>query len=535
MPSNNSNGRLFYCITAGRLAILFLLLCSTYLLSRYFPDVFAKVTQLSLILVGASLLTAFYILWHKKRGLTKRLLYIQTLFDVILVNLIVFWTGGHGSPFVFLYPVAILAACILGTQKEGAASTFLFIISYAVLFFLCEIPEDRFDDALYTFFITISSFIIIACLGIILAERLHSTEKKLSDTKVDLRRIEEIHRHLADSIHSGLITVDEKGDITFFNQAAIKILGQKIINGYGKPLQEFWPTGTELLQNFRSNRQSKRQEVTHTNPGGLPGYLGTSTFLLKGSQEKHFGYGIIFQDITEIKAREERLQRTDRLAALGEMAAGLAHEIRNPLASLSGAAQFLGESALLQPEEKRLLQIISRESDRLNDITESFLLYARPEEKKILNISLLEEIESVLSLVKQRKKLPEADIKIDVPADLQFEADPSQFKQVLLNLLLNAYQALPHEDGRISIKGTTGAGDYIVLKISDNGSGISPENLSRVFNPFFTTRMDGTGLGLAIVHRLVHEWGGDITVDSEQGKGSVFTLNLPKHMKGVEN
>jgi signal transduction histidine kinase len=257
--------------------------------------------------------------------------------------------------------------------------------------------------------------------------------------------------------------------------------------------------------------------------------------LLKGYQEQHFGYGIIFQDITEIKAREERLQRTDRLAALGEMAAGLAHEIRNPLASLSGAAQFLEESALLQPEERSLLQIISRESDRLNDITKSFLLYARPEEKKILNISLLEEIESVLSLVKQRKKLPEADIKIDVPADLQFEVDPSQFKQVLLNLLLNAYQALPHEDGRISIKGTTGVGDHIVLKISDNGSGISPDNLSRLFNPFFTTRADGTGLGLAIVHRLVHEWGGDITVSSEQGKGSVFTLNLPIHMKGVES
>ncbi len=217
------------------------------------------------------------------------------------------------------------------------------------------------------------------------------------------------------------------------------------------------------------------------------------------------------------------------------MAAGLAHEIRNPLASLSGAAQFLEESALLQPEERRLLQIIGKESDRLNDITKSFLLYAKPEEKKIQNISLVEEIESVLSLMKQRKKLPEADVKIDVPANLQFEVDPSQFKQVLLNLLLNAYQALPHKDGRISIKGTTKGGDHLVLKISDNGTGIRPEDLSKVFNPFFTTRPDGTGLGLAIVHRLVHEWNGDITVDSEQGKGSTFTLHLPKRMKGVEN
>ncbi len=137
--------------------------------------------------------------------------------------------------------------------------------------------------------------------------------------------------------------------------------------------------------------------------------------------------------------------------------------------------------------------------------------------------------------MKQRKKLPQADVKTDVPANLQFEVDPSQFKQVLLNLLLNAYQALPHADGRISIKGTSEGEDYLVLKISDNGTGIRPEDLSKVFNPFFSTRPDGTGLGLAIVHRLVHEWNGDITVDSEQGKGSTFTLHLPKRMKSVES
>ncbi|NOR05219.1 MAG: PAS domain S-box protein [Deltaproteobacteria bacterium] len=535
MPSKNSNGRLFYCITASRLTILVLLLCSTYLLPGYFADAFGKVTELSVILGGAFLLTAVYIVWYKKRGLNKWLLYTQTVLDVILVNLAVFWTGGPESPLIFLYPVAILTACILGSQKEGAVSTFLCVVSYAVLFWHCEIPGDKLDDAIYIFFITMAAFNIIASLGIVLAKRLHYTEKRLSDTKVDLRRMEEIRRHLADSMRSGLITVDEKENITFFNKAAIEILGQKIINGYGQPIRELWPTVTQLLEKFRSSGEGKRQEVSYTDPCSSSKILGISTFLLKGPQEQHLGYGIIFQDITEIKAREERLQHMDRLAAIGEMAAGLAHEIRNPLASLSGAAQFLEESALLQPEERRLLQIISKESDRLNDLTRSFLLYAKPEGKRIQNISLLEEIESVLSLMKQRKKLPQADVKTDVPANLEFEVDPSQFKQALLNLLLNAYQALPHEDGKISINGTTEGGDHMVLKISDNGTGIRPEDLSKVFNPFFTTRPDGTGLGLAIVHRLVHEWNGDITVDSEQGKGSTFTLHLPKRMKGVEN
>lgn len=533
MTSKNSSARLFYCITAGRLAILALLLCSTYLLPRYFADASGQMNRLSLVLGGAFLLTAIYIVWYKKRGLKKGLLYIQTVLDVILVNLAVFWTGGPESPLVFLYPIVILIACILGSQKEGVASTFLCTISYAALFWLGKIQGDELNDAVYIFFVNIAAFNIIASLGIILAQRLYRTEKKLSDTNVDLRRMEEIHRHLADSMQSGLITVDEKENITFFNKAAIEILGQEIINGYGQPLKELWPAGAKLLEKFRSNGKEKRPEVSHTDPCSSSKILGISTFLLKGPQEQHFGYGIIFQDITEIKAREKRLQRTDRLAALGEMAAGLAHEIRNPLASLSGAAQFLEESAPLQPEERRLLQIISRESDRLNDITKSFLLYAKPEGKKIQKISILEEIESVLSLITQRKKLPEANVKTEILANLQFEVDPSQFRQVLLNLLLNAYHALPHKDGRISIKGTTEEGDHLVLKISDNGSGIRPEDLSKVFNPFFSTRPDGTGLGLAIVHRLVNEWNGDITVDSEQGKGSTFTLYLPKRIKGA--
>lgn len=533
MPFKTLNSRLFYRLIAGRLAILLLLLCITYLQSKHFADSFVKMTQLSLILGGAFFLTAVYTIWYEKKGLNKWLLYTQTLFDVILVNLAVFWTGGFESPLVFLYPVAILAACILGTQKEGALSTFLCIISYAALFWLYDIPKNGFNETLYIFFITIASFNIIASLGIVLARRLHYTEKKLSDTRVDLCRMEEIHHHLAESIQSGLITVDEKENITFFNHAAINILGQKIINGYGQPLQEFWQTGAQLLKNFRNGRESKRQEVSHTTPQGSPGFLGTSIFLLKGYKEQRLGYGIIFQDITEIKAREEQFQRMDRLAALGEMAAGLAHEIRNPLASLSGAAQFLEESAMLHPEERRLLKIISRESDHLNDITKSFLLYAKPEGRKIQNVSLLKEIESVISMIKQRKKLPNADIERNIPANLKFEVDPSQFRQVVLNLLLNAYQALPYTDGRISINGKNGEGDHFILRISDNGTGIKPEDLPKVFNPFFSTRPDGTGLGLAIVHRLVHEWNGDIKVDSEQDNGSTFTLHLPKHTKSI--
>jgi two-component system sensor histidine kinase PilS (NtrC family) len=529
MTFKDSSDQIFYCIAAGRLGILALLLGGIYIISDYFANVFEKLVPLYLILAAAFFLTIIYIVWYKKKGFNKWLFYIHLILDVILVNLAVFWTGGLESPLIFLYPIVILTACIIGNEKQGAASTFLCTLSYAALFWFCEIPKDELNDAAYIFLINVAAFNIIAALGIILARRLRYTEEKLSDVKVDLLRMEEIHQHLVNSIQAGLITLDKKMNITFINPAAMKILGHKdTTEAYGQSLQKFWPAAASLLDNLKNIEKGERQELNCKDANGSIKILGMSTFFLKGPQKQHWGYGIIFQDITETKAREARLQQMDRLAALGEMGAGLAHEIRNPLASLSGAAQFLEESALLKPEERKLLQIIKKESDHLNDITKSFLLYARPEKKRIQSIFLAEEIESVLSLIKQGKKFPEISVNTDIPTELKLEMDPSQFKQVLLNLLLNAYQAMPETGGKISIKGRKEEGDHLILEISDNGSGIKSEDLTKIFNPFFSNRPDGTGLGLAIVQRLVNEWNGSIAVDSEPGRGSIFTLRLPQ-------
>ncbi len=521
MTSKDPNKRFFYWITGGRLAILASLLFSSYLLFSHL----ANISRLSLLLGGAFFLTIIYILWYRKKGLERSLVYTQIVLDVILVNLAVYWTGGINSPFVLLYPVVIIASCLLAKRKGGTVSALLSTISYAVLCWISR-GQNSMADAAYTFFINMAAFNLTAVLGIILARRLQHTERELSVARLDLRRIEEIQRHLTNSIQSGLIAVSEKEKIIFFNQVALKILGQEIADGYGRSLKEVWPEAAEILEEFEVSGQGNRQEISYRYPHNSPKLVGISIFPLRNHQGQYLGYGMLFQDITEIKAREECLQRMDRLAALGEMAAGLAHEIRNPLASLSGAVQFLQETAQLGPEERRLLQIIERETGHLNDLTENFLLYARPEKIKIQDISLLEEIESVLALMSQRKGLCEADIEIDVPSDLRLRIDPAQFKQVLLNLFLNAYQALPDKGGKISIKGEKQE-NQLVLKFSDSGKGIRSDDLSRIFNPFFTTRPDGTGLGLSIVHRLVDEWNGDITVDSCVGKGSTFTLRLP--------
>ncbi len=525
MTSSDPNRGLFYWITTGRLAILASLLCGSYLLSSHL----ANISRLSLILGGAFLLTIIYILWYREKGLERAFVYTQTILDVILVDLAVYWTGGINSPFVLLYPVVIITSCLLAKRRGGTVSTLLSTVSYA---FLCwtDTRQVHMANAAYIFFINVAAFNLTAVLGIILARRLQHTERELTVARLDLRRIKEIHRHLTDSIQSGLIAVNEREEVIFFNQVAIEVLGQEIADGYGRSLREVWPECAEILEEFKVSGQGDRRETVYKDSLNSSKLLGISIFPLKNRQDQYIGYGIIFRDITEIRAREECLQRMDRLAALGEMAAGLAHEIRNPLASLSGAVQFLQETAQVGPEERRLLQIIERETGHLNDLTGNFLLYARPEKREVQDISILEEIESVLALVMQRKGLPDADLDIDVQANLWFRTDLAQFRQVLLNLILNAYQSLPDTGGKISVEARE-EGNQLFLRVSDNGKGIKTDDLSRVFNPFFTTRPDGTGLGLSIVHRLVHEWNGDITVDSLQGKGSSFTLRLPRDIK----
>jgi len=527
MPSEDAtNGRLFTWISVGRLALLVLLWAGTFLLPDRLGDVSMFSPRLAVLLGAAVLLSGLYIGWHRTRGLGDGLIWTQTLLDVLLVTAAVALTGGLSSPFTFLYPLVIITACLLAGRRGGTVTALLSTVLYAAVSWSVWDMQFPLAQAAFGFFANMAAFNVTASLGIVLAGRLRQTEIRLSETQMHLRRMEEVHRHLANSLRSGLITVDQNGTITSSNQAAADILGGAFSRVYGRPLRELWPAGARMMDHS-AIEESDRQELMHISAEGVQKCLGISTFPLTDERGDLLGYGLIFQDITGVKAREEKLQRMDRLAALGEMASGLAHEIRNPLASLSGAAQFLQEAGLVLPEGKRLLKIIARESHRLNDLSRTFLLYARPEGRRNETVVLHREVEYVLSLLRQRRGLPPGELALDVPEDLEFELDPDQLRQVLLNLLLNAHQALPPEGGHIAIRGRREQG-HIVIEIEDDGRGIRPEDLTKIFNPFFTTRPDGTGLGLAIVHRLVQAWGGDIAVRSEPGAGTTVTLRLPR-------
>ncbi len=528
MEAENLNRRIFYWVLAGRLALLALVLGSTYYYSyKIEPSVFLS-QRLSSLLAVAFFLTGVFVYWLRTGKYILYLLWTQMVSDIFLVSCVTYWSGGASSPFTFLYPIAIIVACLLAGRRGGTLAAILSTASYALVSWLSFDGTPGLVKTVYVFFINMAAFNVTAMLGITLVQRLSRTEENLNSATRLLKRMEAIQHHLADSLRSGLIVVDEWGIVTLWNKAAEEILGIPQMSALGRSLKAIWPDGAEALTEVyhEENPESDRIELSYRGIEGQKKILGVSCFNLQDEKYVRIGKGLIFQDITDVKKHAEYLQRIDRLAALGEMAAGLAHEIRNPLASMLGASQFLREGGLVLSEGQKLLEIMIREGNRLNELTETFLQYARPAQGGAKEIFIKEELEAVVDLLRQRRDVSEADILLEVPESLTLRVDPGQFRQVAFNLLLNSMQAFGKEGGRVEITGKEKEGKTI-LSFMDNGPGISEEICHKIFNPFFTTRADGTGLGLSIVHQLVQTWGGEIHVTSDPGKGTTFTIKVP--------
>jgi two-component system sensor histidine kinase PilS (NtrC family) len=290
--------------------------------------------------------------------------------------------------------------------------------------------------------------------------------------------------------------------------------------------------------------QYQRYETLFTHPEGRKIYLGFSISPLTGPDGSLMGHTLIFQDITKFKEMEEEMVRYDKMAAIGQLAAGMAHEIRNPLASLCGSIQMLRSELVLDPANDRLMHIILRESERLNSLITDFLLFAQPPKinKSVTNIKHI--IEETIDLFLNSPDYHDG-IQIQGPGnceDLQVMMDPDQMKQVLWNLFINAAQAMT-AGGSLNIElekranglllhsppgpGSEAPKTWVKVSISDSGNGIPPHEKEKIFEPFYTTKDQGTGLGLSIVHKIVENHRGTITVESEVGKGSTFVIFLP--------
>ncbi len=453
--------------------------------------------------------------WLARRLSWARLIYWELIVDFILVNVLILGSGGRESPFVFLYPLFIFVASLHLGHRRADFFILACLLAYTSIYWFQE-PHPPFDSqSLLQFFISLGAMGVSGFLALRLADELAHTRRTAAETRAALFRVEELHRHIMRSLASGLIITDLSGHIISANKRAEEILGQSL---EGLRFHDLFPS-------INLHEDQKRCELLLNN--GQRRYLGYSLFPLRDERDQIFGYGFLFQDITHIKEQEERLRRTEHLAALGTMASGLVHEIKNPLASICGVVELLKENQLVSPEGERLIRILERESRRLDKLVTDFLLFARPTRGEVQRVSLKE----ILSEIKEELQIghPERDLffKAEVPSEVELLVEPGRFKQVLLNLCLNALEATPHSlKIWVSFYQKDGFG---VLEFKDNAGGIPQEVLPHIFEPFFTTKSEGTGLGLSVVHSLVSLWGGRVEVDLE-GDGTVFRLYFPSKM-----
>jgi two-component system sensor histidine kinase PilS (NtrC family) len=343
----------------------------------------------------------------------------------------------------------------------------------------------------------------------------------------DLRELNQV---IVDSIQGGLMTTDRDGRVLHLNAFGEGILGRRASTVRGLPLGEVLDTpllGRVELGARAANRALARMELTYPHPQGGELELGVSVTPLATGETSRGGYLVAFQDLTEIRRLEQEVRTKEKLAAVGEMAAQLAHEIRNPLGSIRGSAQVLVAEPGLGEEQGRLLDIISRESIRLSETLNRFLYEVRPGSRSKGPVDLRPLVEETVTLLRNAAELrPEHEVRFQADTGPHVcLADPDQIKQVLWNLARNALEAMP-EGGRLEIRLRREKAE-VVLSVRDHGRGMARDEQRRMFEPYQTSRVMGTGLGLAIVFRIVRDHGGDIEVHSAPELGTEIEVRLP--------
>ncbi|NJL18428.1 MAG: PAS domain S-box protein, partial [Nitrospira sp.] len=417
------------------------------------------------------------------------------------------------------------------------------ILTNVQLYGLAEVwgwlPHTRLGAAetLQAFGVYSLAFLVVGFLSGALADQLGQADRSLHEKEQGLSRLRAFHENIVHSISSGVFTTDENGRITSFNPAAQEATGYDFGQVQGRPWREVFDWHPSQLGDDHTPDVSAntRFDVECKRADGNRLILGMTLSPLheRGEQKGLVG---VFKDLTQIRDLEEEMRRKQWLASLGEMSAGMAHEIRNPLGALAGAMQMLRKDLQADETSQRLMDIAVREATRLDAIITEFLQYARPPALNLAEYDLNKVLAETLDLVQHEARTRRGISITAASCDeaLRVQVDQDQMKQVFWNLAVNAFDAMP-DGGELTI--TTGCrkvdvagrkADVIEVAFHDAGAGIPKRNLDKIFLPFFTTKKSGSGLGLAAVHRIVDLHGGWIKVDSQEGQGTKFGVCLPR-------
>ena len=472
----------------------------------------------------------------------------QVGIDFLLETILVARTGGVESPFAVLYVITVTVASLIPQRRVGLFAACTCIIVFGVVAnvqlygvapsWSGQISHVSAAATLQSFGVYALALLVVGLLSGTLAEQLQVADQSLREKEQGLTRLQAFHENIVRSISSGVFTADATGAVTSFNPAAQEVTGYSVGQVLGRSWREIF--------NWHPNQSSDdglggalpamtRFEVECKGANANRLVLGMTVSPLHEEDEPHGLVGV-FKDLTQIRDLEEEMRRKEWLANLGEMSAGMAHEIRNPLGALAGAMQMLRKEAIADATDRRLMDIAIREATRLDAIITEFLQYARPPALDLaehnINKILAETLDLVQHEARNRKQIRIASSLADGP--LLAQVDQNQMRQVFWNLATNAFDAMP-EGGSLTI--TTGSrhvdaggrkGDVVEIAFHDTGEGIAPGNLDKIFLPFFTTKKEGSGLGLAAVHRIVDLHGGWIKVESHLQQGTRFVVCLPR-------
>ena len=469
---------------------------------------------------------------------TRRLIWFICLLDTVLITAVVAATGGPRSILTFLYVLGVTAACVLLSRTRGLAIAAASIILYTgIVVARTVLPLIQFLDApqettaleVVTMFLNAATLLVVAILAGGLGEQYRATRQELETRQKDLRDLQAFKDLVFQSVGTGLIALDQEHRVTAFNRAAEEITGVVAPHAIGQAWSSLIGSAISLepieAVIAANPRASTRHEAVLRRPDGSSVPVRMTFSALRSGEGERLGLISACEDLSAIREMESRMRQADRLATVGRMAANIAHEIRNPLASLTGAIEVLTSPLTADDARERLSQIVARESERLNHIIKNFLEYARPAPLSIATFDVAAAAEEVLLLLEHRASPGSLKVIREFAPSIPWAVDAQQFRQILWNLCLNAVEAMP-EGGELRVSVAV-RGATLEVAVSDTGDGIAAADVSHVFEPFFSTKAEGTGLGLALVHRIVQDHGGEIDVRSSPGLGTMFTLTLP--------